>query len=150
MAAVVLDIADAVVTALNAASLSQSFTAERAYVPIHELQDLADLKVSVVAASLSGTMLDRALLYLFDYVIDIGIQKTIGLGGMTDAEINTAADPLTILVQEILDLFRGTPLTAYPQARCVAVENRPIYVPLHIDEKRVFTSVVSLTFRLGR
>ncbi len=48
MSAVITDLADAVVDKLNAASLSQSFTAERAYVPIHQLEQLSDLKVSVV------------------------------------------------------------------------------------------------------
>jgi len=149
MAAVVLDIADAVVTALNAASLSQSFTAERAYVPIHELQDLADLKVSVVARSLSLVWLSRRD-DDFSYIIDIGIQKSIGIGGMSNAEIIVASDPFMLLAEEILDLFRGKPLGNDDQLQCMAAENVPIYAPLHLDEKRVFTSVVSLTFKKAR
>ena len=43
MSAVVVEIAEAVTAALNAATLSQTFVAERAYVPVHELPDLVDL-----------------------------------------------------------------------------------------------------------
>ena len=44
----VVDVADAVVTALNAGSFSQPFTAERAYLPCYELDDIKQLRVTVV------------------------------------------------------------------------------------------------------
>jgi hypothetical protein len=148
--AIIVIIADAVTAALNGASLSQVFTAERAYVPIHELKDLSTLRVSVVAASLEGALLDRSGRNLYSYVIDVGVQQAIGRGPMSAADINVVSDPLMLLAQEIADLFDGQSLETYPRARCVDVKNVPIYVPQHIDEMRVFTSVVSLTFRLGR
>ncbi len=150
MSAAIVDIADAVVTALNGASLSQSFTAERAYVPVHELRDLFDLRVSVVMSGVTGTLMDRAGRNDYANVVDIGVQKAIGSGPMTVAEIKAASDPIMQLVQEIADLFLGTPLSGYPSARCMAAEYRPIYAPMHLDEMRVFTAVLGLTFRQVR
>ena len=150
MAAVIVSIADAVTDALNGASLSQTFTARRVYVPVHTLRDLSCLTVSVVPATLEGTLLERSGRNLFSYDIHVGVQKVIGQGQMSDDEINEACDPLMLLAQEIGDLFDGGLLASAPQARCVDVKNVPIYSPQDIDEKRVFLSLVTLTFRLGR
>lgn len=152
MAAMIADIADAVVTALNNATLSQTFTAERSYVPLHELKDLADLKVTVVPTGLTLSSLTRAGLSLYDYVIDIGVQKSLGSGAMTNAQIVAAADPYMRLSQEIVDLFNSERIQIPygPSVNCITVTNTPIFAAKHIDEMRLFTSVISLTFRLGR
>lgn len=142
MSAVVLDIADAVTSALNAATLSQTFTAERAYVPIFELPDLADLRVTVVPVELTFAALTRHS-DDFDYAIDIGITRRC-------EPTAASADPLMVLVQEILDLFRGKRLTGYTDAKCVTGGNKPIYDPTFMDSDRVFMSVVNLTFRKAR
>jgi hypothetical protein len=150
-AAVILQIADAVVAALNGATLSQTFLAERAYVPVHELRDLVTLRVSVVPTGLSLQLLNRSPRHLIDYVVDIGVQKHIDGDALTTAEVLAECDPLMLLAEEIGDLFRGKSLAiAAGAAVCVEIANRPVFAPAHLDEKRVFTSVVSLTFRLGR
>jgi hypothetical protein len=41
-------------------------------------------------------------------------------------------------------------MEAHPEALCVEGKNEPIYLPPHLDENRVFTSVLSLTFREAR
>jgi hypothetical protein len=106
----------------------------------------------VVPTALSASLIDRSPRHIFDYVIDIGIQKRIGEGCMTQAEIKAACDPLMLLVEEVVDLFRGRPLELAPgrHASCVGLANEPIFSAPHIDDMRVFTSLVSLTFRLGR
>jgi len=150
MPAVVIAIADAVAAVLNAAELNQPFTAVRRYVPVRDLKDLATLAVTVVPATLAGTLLDRAGHNLYTYTIDVGIQKSIGSGEMTSDQINNACDPLMLFAEQAADLFDGKSLAGYPQARCIDVKNVPIFAPNHLDEMRVFTSVLSLTFRLGR
>lgn len=149
MSAAIVDIADAVVAALNGASLSQSFTAERSYVPVHELRDLSDLKVSVVMAGVAGTLLDRSGRQDYENTIDVGVQKSIGSGAMTTADIRAACDPLMTFCQEIADLFLSAPI-GVAGVSCTAADFRPIYAPMHIDEKRVFTSVITLTFKQAR
>lgn len=156
MAAIVIDIADAVVEKINGAMLSQVVTAERSYVPIHELRDLINLKVSVVPAELEGTLTDRSGRNMYDYIIHVGVQQSIGNGHLTNTQINAAADPLMLFSQEIADLFDGQAVSigdAYSlvrQTRCIDVKNMPIFAPAHLDDLRVFTSLLSLTFRLGK
>lgn len=152
MAAVIVEIAEAVKDALNAATLSQVFTASRVYVPVHELRDLKDLTVSVVPVDIENQLLDRRGDKLYTHHVDIGIQRVIGQGRMTDDEINAAVDPLMQLAQEMIDLFfpRELPIPTPPVPRCTDAQNRPIFAPAHLDEKRVFTSLVTLGFKQGR
>lgn len=141
--AIAIEIANAVVGALNAATLSQSFTAARHYVPKFKLKDTDALTVAVVPRSVSGVVFDRAR-DSEDYVIDIGIMKRVP--GLVQADI----DALMYLVQQIGDLFGRKKLTGYESARCVAGDNNPIYAPDHLLELSQFTSVQSLTFRVWR
>lgn len=144
MAAVIIDIAEAVKAALNAASLSQPLTATREYVPVYELTDLDTLRVTVVPRELSATALSRRD-DDFRYMIDIGIQQRF------EPPLNPAdLDARMLLVEEIVDLFRSKRLTGYTAAMCVQVENPPIFSPEHIDQYRTFTSVVRLTFQVVR
>lgn len=149
--AVIIQIADAARARLAGAALSLDFVPERAYVPAHDLEDLDALKVTVVPAGLTLALLDRTPRHTHDYVIDIGVQKRIGVGPMTGAQIIAACDPLTAFTEEVLDLFRGRALpVAAGTAVCTAAANSPVFAPAHLDERRVFTSVLSLTFRMGR
>lgn len=152
MPAVILQIADAVVVALGAATLSQTFTAERSYVPVRELEEMGGtLFVTVVPTGLTAQLLNRQGQHLFDYVIDIGIQKRIGTGTMTEAEIRAACDPLMLFAEEVAELLGGKTLPiGSGKAVAIGVANQPIFVPAMLDEMKVFTSVVTLTFRLGR
>ena len=153
MAAIIIEIADAVTEMLNSASLSQSFTAERSYVPVHDIQFLADLKVAVVPFNIIGNTLDRSVRQMYNYEIYVTIQKRLGIGTLTNAQLNAIADPLMFLAEEIVDLFNGKLLNlAYNSfvPRCVDVKNSPSFAPHHFDEERVFTSEIILTFKLGR
>lgn len=139
--AVILDIADAVVAALNGGTFSQPVAAERHYQPKFELSEMTDLKVSVVPRGLLSKTLDRGR-DSFDYQIDLAVQQKTD---MTPA----ALDALMGLVEEIADRFRRQPLSG-TDARCVEVENDPVYSPEHLESLRQFTSVLTLTFRVPR
>lgn len=145
MSAVIVQIADAVAAAINGATLSQSVAAERLYVPVHELNDLDTVKVSVVPAGLAIEELTRAS-DLFTYTVDVGIQRKVSPADPSTLA-NADVDPWVTLTEEIGDLFRGRRVGGF---RCTGVANRPVYSPDHLDEKRVFTSVLSLTFTVDR
>ena len=144
MAATILDIADAVVTQINATTWSQTLTvpAQRLYQPIFQVSDLTTLRVSVVPKGLASKTLDRSR-DTFEYQIDVAVQKK------TDMSLG-AHDALMGLVEEIADHFRTTPLAALPSARCTEVKNDPIYSPLHLEQLRAFTSLITLTFTVWR
>ena len=139
--ALVIDIADALVTELNDGTFSQTFTSKRFYRPVFDLAEMKDLHVTVVPRSIEMEGATRSLVQ-HDYQIDIAVQKKVS----DDAQI----DGLMGLVQEIADFFRQRRLAAMPQASWVKTENLPVYAPEHLEQFRQFTSVLTITFRVLR
>lgn len=147
-------IADAVAAALNGATLSHAFVAERSYVPFistEELQELRAPHVAVIPATLEGTIQDRSGRWDPRYQIDVGIRKFVGNNDRlpTNAELNERCDAMRVLAEEVMDLFRG----ARPgdvAARCVEVRNDPIFDPKILADHWIFATVVSLFFRKVR
>jgi len=141
----VTDIAAAVAAEINAAApgtFDQTFTAQRKVVPAYELSELADLKVTVVpkAVEISGSTRSASQ---YDITVDIGVQKKLPATPEMEAEVET----LGTLVDQIADYLRRRPLGAAPFAAWVSITNDPVYAPEHLLEKRVFTSVLTLTYR---
>lgn len=140
--AVITDIADAVVVDLNAGSFSQAFNAERHYLPVFDLDDIKDLRVTVVPKGIAIEATGRNS-NQHDVEIDVAVQKKLV---KTDA---TAIDPLMALVEEIADRFRFKRFTS-PDAVWIRTQNEPVYAQEHLDQFRVFTSLLTLTFRIIR
>ncbi len=137
--ALISDIADAIVAALNGQTFSQPVTAERAYRAAFDLQEMKDLHVTVVPKGAELTTAGRGLAQS-DVQIDIGVQKKLATGD--DAEI----DELMGLVQEIAEFVGAT--RQFGEAVWVKTENTPIYSQEHLGELRQFTSVLTLTVRV--
>ena len=142
MSANVVAIADAITAELNGNAFSQPFTAQRQYLPIYDLKSMSDLRVTVVPKGVTSSSLDRSR-DNFDYQVDVGIQKKV------PNQIATI-DALMLLVEQIGDYFRSNPLSSYPGARFMNVENSLLYAPDHLQEMLQFTSVLTLTYRLVR
>lgn len=139
----VIDIADAVTAELNAAppgTFTPSFTAVRRVLPEFDLADLADLKVSVVPKRVEITGSTRSASQ-YEIAVDIGVQKKLG----KDLDSEVAA--LSTLVDQIADYLRRRPLGAAPFASWVSIGNEPVYAPEHLAEQRVFTSVLTVSYR---
>lgn len=145
-AAIILAAADALVEALNSATFTSpypSLGATRSYAPRYTLEELAELKVTVIPP---GGRLERSSRATAqgDWVLAVGVQKrTDG----TDAE----ADELMLLAQEIATflLAQDLDLTAHEAdgtAHAVTVEFDPLYDPSLLREERTFTSVLVATF----
>ena len=139
-----IDRADAVTAELNAAeagSVNVAFTARRAVLPVFELAELSDLHVTVVPQAIEMTPATRTLVQQ-DVQIDIGVQKKLGKD--LDGEI----EPLMKLVEQIADHLRWNPLQNAMDAAWVRAANEPIYSPDHLAEQRLFTSVLTVTYRV--
>jgi len=148
MQSTTIQIADAMVAALNGATLSQSFTAKRHYLPEFDLKEMETLHVSVVPAELDEEIADRSRAHA-EYKIHIAVQKRVAK--QAPPGLDTAAiDSLMRLVEEIDDLFRHKPLAGFEQAHWVKTENKPIYDPNHLKEHSQFTSLLAFTYRLVR
>lgn len=146
MSSQIVDVASAVVSALNSASLSQTFTAKRKWVPKEELPNLSDLKVTVVPKDYARTNETRGQVRR-TMQVDIGIQKLVAT--TTNAEDSTKLteiDALMQFVEEVADSFvLGT--QRYGGARCVKAEiPEPMYDLNTLDSEHVFHSVVTVTF----
>ena len=139
----VLNVADAVVAQLNTASLSQPVVAERLYVPNFDLQDMQDLRVTVVPRELHVRSLDRGR-NNYEAEIDLAVQKKFKKGDA--AEI----DPLVAFVEEIADLFRLKRLASFPGAIWSRTDHQVLYSQEHWDQLRQFTSLLTLSFRVMR
>ena len=141
--ALIIDIADAVATELNAApvgTFDPAFTAERRVLPEFDLPELAELKVTVVpkAVEINGS---TRLASQFDCQIDIGVQKKLG------KDLDTEVAELCGLVDGIAGYLRRRSLAAAPHAVWVRTRNDPVYAPEHLAEQRAFTSVLTVTYR---
>jgi len=141
MTAALLQVADAVVAGLNAASLSMPVAAARAYQPVFDLAEMKTLHVTVVPKGLEQELTSRGSTPR-DVKVDVAVQKK--LQAADAAEI----DPLMQLVEEIAAFFKLRRLAHYPQAVWVKTENVPIYSQEHLAELRQFTSVLTFTFRI--
>lgn len=141
--ALIIDIADAVVAELNAApagTFDPAFTAERRVLPAFDLPDLAELRVTVVPKAIETEGATRAATR-FDCQIDIGVQKKLG------KDLDTEVAALCGLVDTIAGYLRRRPLAAAPHVVWVRTQNDPVYAPEHLAEQRIFTSVLSITYR---
>lgn len=153
MAAVIIELADAIVDVLNTAvrpvPISLPFTAERGYVVTYASQaeegedELAELRVSVVPLELTMKPESRCT-DQFLYTIDVSIFKRLA------ALTNANADPYSLLAQEIMDLFRDPATQAQLPARLVSAENPPIFDAELLRTKNLFGTVVRLILRKDR
>ena len=147
--ALVIDIADAVVAVLNGddADFSQDFEAQRRVRPNVELADLTDLRVTVVPKAVETSTASRSLSQ-YDVQVDVGIQKKLPAGSDEDVEVPVMCG----LVEEVADFLKGKRVegTGWSASWVRPAVNEPVYSIEHLAEKRVFTSVLTLTYRVMR
>ena len=136
-------LADAIVASLNAGAFSLPFEAHRGYRPAVGLPDLAAVKVTVIPKSLTISAATRADGF-YDCAIDIGVQRKV------NADDPAELDALMRLVEEIGDHLRGRPLDGFPAAVWLSLENEPVFVPEHLEKEHVFTSVLTVTYRVRK
>ena len=141
--AMILDIADGVASALNGEVFSKDFTAVRAYVPSFKIHETDGLQVTVVPRGLERTSGTRSESQ-HDYQVDVGVQEKFEQGDAAEL------DPLMDLVEEIADFLGDETLDTDPLCACASVEHGALYVQEHMREGRVFTSVLTCTYRMWR
>jgi hypothetical protein len=136
----VLQLAEKIVQTLNSSSFALAFTAIKTLFPFYELKDLANLKVTVVPKSVNIATATRSSSE-FDYQIDIAIQKAVK--SPDDAEVIA----LTELALAIAKSFRNK-IYQDIGAVCFIQSIDPLYSVEHIQPPSVFTSVITLNFKI--
>lgn len=139
----IVEIAEAVVQELSGGQFSQPIEVQRYYRPSIELAQMKTLRVSVVPKGIAITGLTRTI-DQYEYQLDVAVQKKLVGEGLEEI------DGLVGLVEEIADHFSPPRLSSLPDVLCVKVENIPVYSIEHLEEMRLFTSVLTLSFRAAR
>lgn len=137
----VITIADAVVTALNAAEFSQPITFARVYVPKFDLANAAAVQGKVVpksdAREMGSAAGDNAVI-----AMDIGVMKRL-----QEAVVDEKAefDALLGLCEEIKAVLNRQRLAGAEDAICTGTAQE---MPYSVDEAegRVFLSVITASF----
>jgi len=137
-------IADAVASHINAGTFSQPVNAVRMYQPAFTLEDLAELRVSVVPRTVGIAAASRDS-STFECVVDVGVQRKLPAEG-DQAEIDALLD----LVEEIADHLRLKRLPDAPDAAWAGIAHEPVVSSESLEQHRVFTSVLSATYRVRR
>lgn len=144
--ALIVDVATALVNALNQGSFSLAFQAERSYLPRYELPELADLRVTVVARELTAQPANRGTHY-YDVAADVGIQRRLAGAATSATALLLEVDGLLGLVEEITDYLLVTPLAG---VALVDLQAKPVYALEHLEELRQFTAVLTARYRARR
>ena len=146
MSAVIIQLANAVVSDLNAHAFSQNFTATRAYLPRFDLEGGTGLQVSVVPKTDVRQPATRAEDECTE-TIDIGVMQRLA---KTGAEEIAEVDGLMGLCEEVKTFLSRRRPAAMPEAVCVEVKHEPIYSVEDLNENRLFLSVISAVFHTNR
>jgi hypothetical protein len=137
-------LADAVAEHINAGTYAQPVSAVRTYQPAFTLEDLGDLRVSVVPRTPTVSAASRES-STYEHVLDVGVQKKL------PAEDDQAAiDELLELTEAIGDHLRHTRLAGFPEAAWAGLAHEPVVSSESLEQHRVFTSVLSVTYRVRR
>ena len=108
-----------------------------------ELDKLTALpQLSVVPKSVQPQHMTRAG-RADNITIDIGVQAKIT--GRPEVDV----PKLCRLARAVLDYMWGRKLTREPEAVFMEAGIDPVYAPEHLQQLRVFTSVVSVTYKVG-
>ncbi|XHC26967.1 MAG: hypothetical protein ACFHWZ_14160 [Phycisphaerales bacterium] len=137
-------LADAVAEHINAGTYAQPVSAVRTYQPAFTLEDLGELRVSVVPRTTTVSAASRES-STYEHVLDVGVQKKL------PAEDEQAAiDDLLGLTEAIGDRLRHTRLVGFPEAARAGLAHEPVVSSESLEQHRVFTSVLSVTYRVRR
>lgn len=140
----IVKLADALAAHINAGTFPVPVVAQRLFQPAFTLEDLKDLRATVVPRTVQMAPASRDSLAL-EYVLDIGLQQKLPADG-ADAVI----EQLLELVEALGDHVRLKRLPDFPDAAWAAMTNEPVLSTEALEQHRVFTSVLSVTYRERR
>lgn len=140
-------LADAVTEHINAGSFSQPVLAVRTHQPAFTLEELGTLRASVVPRTTTITPVSRANC-IEEHVVDVGVQKKLPSEDEQDA-----IDALLELTEAIGDRLRHTRLAGFNEAAWAGIAHEAggaVVSGESLEQHRVFTSVLSVTYRVRR
>jgi hypothetical protein len=138
-------IADAVVTAINAASLGD-FTAVRKLLPGVKREDLSTIQVQVIPSTFAEEQADRARKRC-NYGVDVGVQQEVDPDD--SAAFDVLQDLLMVSIRGLLNQPRLSTLTVATWLRTETVGGAEAgFAPEHLESQRIYTGVLRFTFQV--
>lgn len=137
-------LADAVAEHINAGTYAQPVSAVRTYQPAFTLEELGELRVSVVPRTTTVSAASRES-STYEHVLDVGVQKKLPA-----EDEQFSIDELLELTEAIGDRLRHTRLAGFPEAAWAGLAHEPVVSSESLEQHRVFTSVLSVTYRVRR
>ena len=134
----IIDVADAIVAALNGLQFAEPFVATRAWNPAYKPSELTTLRVTVVPLAMKDTEIARDSEQQ-EFEIHVGVQKKLD-----STDETTQIDALVGLVQAIRTVLMTWRMEGDPFAVVISAPINPIADRDHLDDLRVFTSVIQL------
>jgi hypothetical protein len=134
-------LADAVAAEINRGSFDIALTVQRRYQVVYELKELDQLQVAVVPRSWSIEAQTRGANQRTAEV-QVGFQQRL------DPDDVAAVDDLMALVGSVHHWLDRRRLVDDPDAAWLGAEQDPLFDPGVLREKRMFLSVLTLTYRL--
>jgi len=131
-----LEISKQLAAVLNTGQFSQEFTAAARALPEYDLAQLKSLAVSVVPKSAEIVNLTRAVTNL-EIEVDVALQKKVS------KDLDGDVEELLKLVSEIVKFLNRKDISG---AKFKKIANEPIYSSEHLNEKRLFTSLITVTY----
>lgn len=143
--AVEQNIADRIATLLNGESFPLSFTAERTYLPIVQLQDASDLSALVVARNIESDRLTRDSVEVF-VEIDVAIVQQ-----QSDTSVK-ALDPLALLAEQVGDFLENNWTHSIDDSWVELMNRRngQLWSQDQLKADHKFQNVTTFRFRLER
>ncbi len=143
MASIPVALADAVTEHLNGEDYLDSFFAKRVYTPEYDA-DETGVQIRVVPRDMTGELNQRGERMRREYPVQIGIMKKYQNQSECDSLMETA--------ERIMEDVKGLTIENddVPRARVAAVEWSPNYAPELMRERRLFVSVVEITFLMQK
>lgn len=140
-----IDLAKAVYDAIDAAELSQEFTAQRLYVPKYSPSSEPGYQIKIAPATdtrEAGTLGEDE----GEIVIHVGTFKKL-VDSVPDEldEVDAAMD----FCEEVRALFNRKRIGDIDWAICTKSEQVPLISHAELEEDRVFASVIALTFTVN-
>jgi len=132
-----IEACDEIVTAINAATWDEAFTAVRVYRPTNRLEDLADLSVQVCLPSRTREQVARGI-HADTFRIVVGIQKQL--------DPDDKQDDADALMEFADDLSEFLTTHTWTFGALKTIEEIPSIHPDRYDEQGVFTRAIALTF----
>jgi hypothetical protein len=154
--AILVQVAGAVLDAINAGSFSQQFVAERSYadwdLALEDDEEGNKLRVDVVPVGPLRTSLETRGSIGYQPSVDIVTRLKLGPerreadGKFTLAEI----DALMYFVEELSEFFTAVSLPTFDDATWLSTEIVAAYKPSHLREFHQFTGIVRVTFSTNK